>query len=966
MACQSVSQGDEHVSPCYLHTDRLPQATSPSPAGQLLSHNGISHAIPTTANSSIDSILQWIKKSTLPRHTKGGIISNTRLDNCVQPIKRVDAKDQIPMPGALSSRAQNTKQGDKVDSTLATLATATDVAPHERANGVHPPVGSSPPTSGDNEQQLDDAVADDPGPLSSAPSGVATPLPVAPPLPLEPDLHPTEAPSRLGVLQLNAVTPQMVAPLLATIRRLEPIPTSNKQIFIHIDPTPEELYALEIILQRLPASFTTSDREQILRAYSVASYAHRAQQRESGEPYIMHPLAVTAILADMRMDTDTLMAGLLHDVVEDTEFDLAYVAEQFGATTANLVDGVTKLKRINEMSNAQQGIADAKAESLRKMFLAMVDDVRVVLIKLSDRLHNMRTLGGQKKHKQKRIARETLDIFAPLANRLGIWQIKWELEDLSFRYLEPNTYRELARAMQQKREERERFVMQIKHDLEAELARAGIPAEISGRPKHIYSIYRKMKRKDVDFDQIYDIHGFRIILENDGHCYAALGVVHNKWRPIPGEFDDYIASPKDNMYRSLHTAVLSKGGRPMEIQIRTREMHDIAERGVAAHWQYKEQRKHDESFHEKIKWLRQLMEWRQDVTDATEFVAGMKTDVFNERVYVFTPQGDVIDLPAGSTPIDFAYAIHTELGDRCRGANIRGRLAPLDYKLQNGDQVTIIAAKRGGPSRDWLNPNLEYVATQRARSKIRSWLRKQGRDENIQRGRQMLEKEMKRLAITDSFDRLAKLFNLDKVDDFLAAIGCGDINSQHLATKVLDHERREIERHQTWEDRLADAVNAPSKRTSTGDGFRVQGVDGLLTHLGRCCNPVPGDPIVGYVTRGRGVTVHRTTCPNITNIVRKGQETRMVDVQWSAKPEATFPVNIQVSAYDRAGLMRDFAALVADEQINMVAVEALTGQKDNLALINATLEIQNATQLTRILTKIDRLPNVLDARRRLH
>ncbi len=754
--------------------------------------------------------------------------------------------------------------------------------------------------------------------------------------------------------------------LRAALDRLAPLPLAGRTGPIPIAPRPGELHALDLLLHRLPASYGPAERDLLLRAYVVASHAHRLQTRESGEPYVLHPIAVAVILADLRMDPDTLAAGLLHDVAEDSEYDQAYLQETFGPSIAGLVDGVTKLKRINELSNAQQGIADAKAESLRKMFLAMVDDVRVVIIKLADRLHNMRTLGSQKKHKQKRIARETLDIFAPLANRLGIWQIKWELEDLSFRYLEPNTYRELARAMQQKRDEREKWVARIKRELETELRKAGINAEVSGRPKHIYSIYRKMKRKDVDFDQIYDKHGFRIIVETTAECYAALGVVHANYRPIPGEFDDYIAVPKDNMYRSLHTAVLSKrSGRPMEIQIRTREMHEVAERGIAAHWQYKEQRKHDDKFQEKIAWLRQLMEWRTDVADAREFVDGMKTDVFHDRVYVFTPQGDVIDLPAGSTPIDFAYAIHTELGHRCRGANIKGRLVPLDYKLQNGDQVTIIAAKRGGPSRDWLNPNLEYVATQRARSKIRNWLRKQGREENIARGRQILEKEMKRLAITDSFEAMAKLFNYEKLDDFLAAIGYGDINSQQLATRVMEAERREQERRRLEEQSLTGALS-PSRAVDTAGGFSVQGVDRLLTHLGRCCNPVPGDPIVGYVTRGRGLTVHRINCPNVAGILRKGQASRLMDLQWASQPTETFPVRIQVSAYDRAGLMRDFSALVADEHINMVAVEAVSGQKDNLAIINATLEIQNAAQLTRILTKIDRLPNVVDARRRLN
>lgn len=786
----------------------------------------------------------------------------------------------------------------------------------------------------------------------------------APPMPDAPTM-------RLGIIP-ELSTPAAVLPLTAfaelraALAKLPPLPLPDKSGNVPLDPTPLELHALDVLLRRVPAAYGPHERDLLLRAYVLAAYAHRHQTRESGERYVLHPLAVTTILADLRMDPDTLAAGILHDVIEDTEFDQAYLTEQFGVGVAALVDGVTKLRRINEISNAQQGIADAKAESLRKMFLAMVDDVRVVIIKLADRLHNMRTLNSMKKHKQKRIARETLDIFAPLANRLGIWQIKWELEDLSFRHLEPTTFRELARAMQQKRDEREKWVAKIKYELAQELLKAGIPAEISGRPKHIYSIYRKMKRKDVDFDQIYDIHGFRVIVDTVAQCYAALGVVHANYRPIPGEFDDYIANPKDNNYRSLHTAVLSKrSGRPMEIQIRTREMHEIAERGIAAHWQYKEQRQHDEAFQEKIAWLRQLMEWRQDVTDASEFVAGMKTDVFHDRVYVFTPQGEVIDLPAGATPIDFAYAIHTELGHRCRGASIKGRLVPLDYKLQNGDQVTIISAKRGGPSRDWLNPNLEYVATQRARSKIRNWLRKQGREENITRGRQMLEKEMKRLAIADSFDAMAKLFSYDKVDDFLAAIGYGDINSQHLATRVLEAERREHERRM-WEERPWEAAITPSRHNGNqDDGFHVGGVGGLLTHLGRCCNPVPGDPIVGYVTRGRGLTIHRTTCPNIANIVRKGQQNRLKDVQWAARPEATFPVKIQVSAYDRSGLMRDVAALVADEHINMVSVEAISGQKDNIAIINATLEIHDASQLTRILTKIDRLPNVMDAKRRL-
>ncbi|MEZ4659256.1 MAG: GTP diphosphokinase [Caldilineaceae bacterium] len=753
----------------------------------------------------------------------------------------------------------------------------------------------------------------------------------------------------------------------AALYSLTPLPTADAAASIQIAPEADELAALNGLFGRLPSYYAQADYEQVLKAYVVASYAHRAQRRQSGEAYVLHPIEVAWILADLRMDADTLAAGLLHDVAEDTEFDIAYIERHFGEAVSNLVDGVTKLKRINQLSNVRQDMArhalsDQKAESLRKMFLAMVEDVRVVLIKLADRLHNMRTLGSQPDHKRRRIARETLEIFAPLANRLGIWQIKWELEDISFRYLDPSTYKQLAKAMDQKRTERERWVEEVKAELERELAKQGVQTEVSGRPKHIYSIWRKMQRKGVNFEQIYDVHGFRVVVENEGQCYVALGIVHSLWRPIPGEFDDYIANPKDNMYRSLHTAVLGRNGHPMEVQIRTREMHQFAEYGIAAHWRYKEQTKHDRNFEEKIAWLRQLMEWRQDVTDASEFVDGMKTDVFNDRVYVFTPQGEVIDLPAGSTPIDFAYAIHTELGHRCRGANVDGRLVPLDYKLSNGEQVTVIAAKRGGPTRDWLNPNLEYVATQRARSKIRAWLRKQNRDENIKQGKQMLDKELKRLSISLSLEEIARVFNYEKVDDYLAAIGYGDINSQHIAKRLLDHERRQQET-QMLESGII--IQAPERQQKALHGIFVQGMDGIATQPGGCCNPLPGDPVVGYITRGRGVTIHRTTCPNISAVLHHGDSNRLVEVQWATQKEETYPVSIQVVAYDRAGLLRDFSNLVADEKINMLFVEAVTGQKDNLAQINATLEIFDVSQLTRILTKIDRLPNVVESRRRV-
>lgn len=768
---------------------------------------------------------------------------------------------------------------------------------------------------------------------------------------------------RTSIIQLPNVTNPLI---LAALNALPDLTTEDGKELIALDPSDDEIRLLNQLFDVLPTTFHPEDYEFILRAYIVSSYAHRNQTRKSGEPFITHPLNVTILLAELLgMDAATLASGLLHDVVEDTTFDVDYISQHFGEEVAVMVDGVTKLRRIKQLSNVSQGIKDEKAESLRKMFLAMVEDIRVVIIKLADRLHNMRTLDSQQDHKKRRIARETLDIFAPLANRLGIWQLKWELEDISFRFLEPSTFGQITKAMQQKRNERERWVAEITATLENALATNGIEGTVNGRPKHIYSIWRKMERKGVDFDQIYDVHGFRVMVEDIPQCYAALGIVHSLWRPIPGEFDDYIASPKDNMYRSLHTAVVGPSGRPMEVQIRTVEMHQFAEYGIAAHWRYKEQTRHDQQFEEKIAWLRQLMEWRQDVSDASEFVDSMKTDVFKDRVYVFTPQGEVMDLAAGSTPIDFAYAIHTDIGHRCRGAKVDGRIVPLDYKLKNSEQVEIISAKRGGPTRDWLNPNLEYVATQRARSKIRSWLRKQNRDENIRQGKQVLDREMRRLAVDQGMDELAQLFNFDDPDTFLAAIGYGDVNSQQIAQRLFDYERRQKEASLA-ESGIADGlVRNRSQSTQPNSGVYVQGFSGMLTQPGKCCGPVPGDPIVGYITKGRGVTVHRTSCPNIASRVRNGKDQRLVEVQWATMIEDTYQVDVQITAYDRVGLLRDFSSLVADEKINMPSVDVLTGQKDNVAQINATLSITDVSQLTRILTKIDRLPNVIESRRRI-
>lgn len=714
---------------------------------------------------------------------------------------------------------------------------------------------------------------------------------------------------------------------------------------------------IQKIIEQIGEQTSGDGAQMVRRAYEMALAAHQGQARASGESYIQHPLAVAGILADLRLDPATIAAALLHDVVEDAGVPIERLREEFGEEVARLVDGVTKLEHINKLTEARRrNLEEEQAENLRKIFLAMVDDVRVVLIKLADRLHNMRTLGALPEHKRRRIAQETLEIFAPLANRLGIWQIKWELEDLAFRYLEPAIYEEIANLVKEQQEERTQWLAKVIEELTERLRKEGIHAEVTGRPKHIYSIYRKMQRKGVEFDQIYDVRAVRILVDTVAECYAALGVVHTLWKPIPREFDDFIATPKDNMYRSLHTAVVGPDGKPLEVQIRTHEMHRTAEYGIAAHWRYKEQQtKRDVEFENKIAWLRQLMEWRREITDAKEFVDSLKTDVFQDRVYVFTPRGDVIDLPAGSTPVDFAYHVHTEIGHRCRGARVNGRMVGLDYQLQNGDQVEIITAKRGGPSRDWLNPHLNYVKTSRAREKIRQWFRRQDREQNIQLGREILERELKRLNAEDeNYERIAQLFGFDKLDDFLAAIGYGDINSQQIATKVLASERERAE-----QEALSTVTARPTPAMSLA-GINVLGTSGLLTKLARCCNPLPGDPIIGYITRGQGITIHRVDCPNVA---RLRDTERLIAVDWGGGERQTYPVTIRVKAFNRSGLLRDIAALVADEGIDMSTTLAVTSEKGNMATITATLEITSIAQLSQVLAMIERVPNVIEARR---
>jgi GTP pyrophosphokinase len=647
---------------------------------------------------------------------------------------------------------------------------------------------------------------------------------------------------------------------------------------------------------------------------------------------------------------------LLHDVVEDNEQVTIHDLEvEFGKEVAMLVDGVTKLSQLDETSGQRLGDReDRESESLRKMFLAMGKDSRVIFIKLADRIHNLRTLSALPDDRRKRIAQETLEIFAPLANRMGIWQMKWELEDLGLRYLNPERYKEIAALIHERQADREAHVEDLAQRLKERLEAEGIHADVSGRPKHIYSIYQKMERKGLSFEQIFDVRALRVIVDTVPECYQALGVVHQIWRPIPNQFDDYIAVPKDNLYRSLHTAVLIEGGRTLEVQIRTYEMHREAEYGIAAHWKYKEGgSKRDAAYEEKLNELRRQLESGQEAGNAQEFIDSLKIDLFQDRVYVYTPKGKIIDLPTGSTPIDFAYFVHTEIGDRCRGARVNGKLVNLDYQLQTGDRVEILTAKRGGPSRDWLNPHLGYIKTQRARTKIRQWFKKQDRNENIAQGRVILDKELKQLGTTTvSYEMLASIFDFEEVDDFLAAIGQGDINNQQIATKII-----ELERENQPEPELPPAppvlpVVQPKSKT-----LSVKGTSGLLTNVARCCNPLPGDETIGYITRGRGVTIHRRDCQNI---LRCREPERLVEVDWGLSEE-THPVMVKITAFDRGGLLRDIAAVVTAENISMSSVSVST--QKNVATFFATLQISNIDQLSRALTKLDQIPNVFEVQR---
>jgi len=674
-------------------------------------------------------------------------------------------------------------------------------------------------------------------------------------------------------------------------------------------------------------------------AYNFALKAHEGEVRESGEPYVEHPLATALTLAELQLDASTLAAALLHDVPENCEIPISEIEARFGPEVAKLVDGTTKLDKLS-WRGEDVALKHAQAENLRKVLVAMAEDLRVVFIKLADRLHNMRTLDILSPERRRHIAQETLEIFAPLAHRLGIWELKWQLEDLSFRYLEPRKYRQVVNLVAARRAQREGFIAQVIQLLKGEFDRAGLKAEMSGRPKHLYSIYQKMERYSAlgkDFDDIHDLLALRVLVDTVPDCYSAVGVIHSLWRPLPDEFDDFIANPRSNGYQSLHTAVMCQGTVPLEVQVRTHDMHHISEYGLAAHWRYKEGEKEDIHFEERIGWLRQLIDWHRELSGAEEFLESVKTDIFIDQVFVFSPKGEIKDLPKGSTPLDFAYRIHTELGHHCIGAKVNGRMVPLDYQLHNGDIVEILTTKRDkGPTRDWLSPHLGYTKTSHAREKIRQWFKKQERAENIEHGRELLEKELKQLGLKFSNrEKLAELFKYDSVDDFLAAIGYGGISVHHIALKLAAQQEK---------PRPVADVAPPKPPTSA---VQVLGVGDLLTNLAGCCHPVPGDDIVGYITRSRGITVHRCDCFNVVN---EEEKERLIKVEWG-QPDSQYPVNIQIEALDRVGLVRDISTVVAEEKVNIASMNVIE-HDDNTTTLYFILETKGLAQLSRLLTRI--------------
>lgn len=730
---------------------------------------------------------------------------------------------------------------------------------------------------------------------------------------------------------------------------------------------------IEQLLGKASSYMKEQDVKRIRDAYDYAEEAHRGQTRKSGEPYILHPVAVAEILAGMQMDVATIEAALLHDVVEDTTVTLDDLEARFGKTLTGLVDGLTKLERIQFRSKEEQ-----QNENYRKMFVAMANDIRVILIKLADRLHNMRTLKFQTEESQRRIAHETLEIYCPIAHRLGISTIKWEMEDIALRFLNPQQYYRIAHLMKMKRAEREQYIGDLIAKIQEKLIEMGIQGDLSGRPKHIYSVYKKMTTKNKQFDEIYDLLAIRILVDNVKDCYATLGIIHTLWKPMPGRFKDYIAMPKANMYQSLHTTIVGPTGEPTEVQIRTYEMHRTSEFGIAAHWAYKDGKEQGVpagSFGDKMNWFREIIELQQETRDAAEFMESLKMDFFTDLVFVFTPKGEVFELPAGSVPLDFAYRIHTEVGNRTIGAKVNGRIVPLDHKLHTGDIVEILTSKHSyGPSQDWL----KIAQSSHARAKIRQWFKKEKREENVEKGRDMLERELRRIGAEpsewmtdDKLLEVAKKFTFNDIEDMMSAIGFGGITAAQICTRLTEKLRKEAEAAQqiqltgTVKELKASPGSgaAAASRKRANHGVKVKGADNLLVRFARCCNPVPGDEIIGYITRGRGVSVHRDDCSNIPSVNAEDEEAaRVIEVEWEDAVEANYSVEIEILGHDRRGLLNEVLQAVSESKTNISAVSGRS-DKNKMSIIHMTILIRNKEHLQSVVDKIKRVKDIFSVQR---
>ncbi len=725
----------------------------------------------------------------------------------------------------------------------------------------------------------------------------------------------------------------------------------------------DQVLSAEQVIDRTKAYLNVKHVEMVKKAYDFAKHAHRDQYRKSGEPYIIHPIQVAGILADLEMDPATVAAGFLHDVVEDTSVTLEDIKTAFNDEVAMLVDGVTKLGKIKYKSHEEQ-----QAENHRKMFVAMAQDMRVILIKLADRLHNMRTLKHLPFEKQRRISNETLEIFAPLAHRLGISKVKWELEDTALRYLNPQQYYRIVNLMKKKRAEREQYLVDVIEEVRTRMGEVSIKAELSGRPKHIYSIYRKMALQNKQFNEIYDLLAVRIIVNSIKDCYAVLGIIHTCWKPMPGRFKDYIAMPKPNMYQSLHTTVIGPKGDPLEVQIRTNEMHEIAEFGIAAHWAYKEGKSASEisSYEEKLTWFREILEFENDTDDAEEFMESLKIDLFSDMVFVFTPKGDVIELPAGSVPIDFSYRIHSEIGNKTIGAKVNGKMVTLDYKLKTGDIIEILTSKHSyGPSQDWL----KLAQTSQAKNKIRQFFKKQRKDENVDKGKELVEKEIrnmefdiKEILTLDNLKRVAEKFNFLSEEDMYAAVGYNGVTALQVANRLTEkwRKKRDLEQVTNVSTAVSELKGFPNHKKRES-GVRVTGIDNLLIRLSRCCNPVPGDEIVGFITKGRGVSVHRADC---TNINTDDAKDRLIQVEWETalNDRKEYNVDIEITGYDRRGLLNEVLQAVSETKTN---INAVTGKSDRnkAASIIMTIAIHNVAHLQKVVDRIKQIPDVYAVRR---